>query len=178
MTKIEPINALSGFLLCSLLLVPSAQAVDRITFSGTLIEKQPCTLLPADKNIEVELGTVADKYLYLNTRTPGKSFYLYLTGCDISLAQEVKVTFKGDESIPGFLMPDAGSQASGIVIGIETESGTALPLNRQSNAQEIVNGNNVITLRAYIQGEPAAITSRTISLGMFTATATFELAYE
>lgn len=179
---IKSVITLSGILLSSLLPAQPVLAESSVlmNFTGTLIERQPCEVLSTDKNIAVAFGDVTDRYLYLNNRTPGKSFELHLINCDIRFGNGVTATFRGSESgpLPGLLMPEGSSQASGIGIGIETGSGNALPINQQSNAQRIVNGNNIIALRAYVQGEPQAITTRTIALGMFTAIATFELAYE
>ncbi|QJU38089.1 hypothetical protein [Serratia marcescens] len=46
----------------------------------------------------MDFGTIIDKYLYLNTRTPGQTFEIRLAECDIS-------------------------QAKGITIGLETLAG-------------------------------------------------------
>lgn len=150
-----------------------------VLYRGSLVA-EPCTLLPEDENILLDFGTVIDKYLYLNGRTNSKPFQLHLIDCDTSLGKMVKMTFSGTESLPlpGLLALDAGSEAKGIAIGLETQDGQALPLNQQSRGQEITNGNNVITLKAYVKGEPDAITNKTIERGIFTAVATFALEYE
>lgn len=179
---IKSIIALSGVFLSSLLLTQSVLAESSVlmSFTGTLIERQPCEVLSTDENIAVEFADVSDRYLYLNARTPGKAFEVHLINCDVSFGDAVKVTFRGSESIqlPGLLRLEGSSQASGIAIGMETSSGNALPINQQANAQTIVSGNNIITLLAYVQAEPTAITNRTIVQGIFMAIATFELAYE
>jgi type 1 fimbria pilin len=150
-----------------------------VFYRGNLVA-EPCTLLPGDENILLDFGTVIDKYLYLNTRTHSKPFQLHLIDCDTSLGETVKMTFSGIESValPGLLALDAGSEAKGVAIGLETRDGQALALNQQSRGQEISEGNNIITLLAYVQGEPDAITNKTIERGMFTAVATFLLEYE
>lgn len=150
-----------------------------VQYRGNLVA-EPCTLLPEDENILLDFGTVIDKYLYLNTRTHSKPFQLHLIDCDISLGKTVKMTFSGTESVtlPGLLALDGGSEASGVAIGLETEDGQALALNQQSRGQEISDGNNTLSLQAYVKGEPEAITNRTIERGMFTAVATFSLEYE
>ena len=150
-----------------------------VLYRGSLVA-EPCTLLPEDENILLDFGTVIDKYLYLNTRTHSKPFQLHLVDCDTSLGKTLKMTFSGTESIalPGLLALDGSSEAKGIAIGLETEDGQALALNQQSRGHEISDGNNTITLQAYVQGEPEAIKNKAIERGMFTAVATFSLEYE
>lgn len=150
-----------------------------VSYRGNLVA-EPCTLLPEDESIAVEFGTVIDKYLYLNTRTHSKLFQLHLIDCDTSLGKTVKVMFSGTESLalPGLLALDGGSEAKGVAIGLETQGGQALALNQQSRGHDIIDGNNVITLQAYVKGEPEAIRNKAIERGMFTAVATFALEYE
>jgi len=156
----------------------SAPSVN-VSYSGNLVAK-PCTLLPEDESIAVNFGSVIDKYLYLNTRTLSKPFQLRLMDCDTTLGNTVKVTFSGTESIslPGLLAPASGSEASGIAIGLETQDGVALALNKQSRGQDITDGNNVIFLQAYVMAEPDALSERKIKKGDFSAVANFNIAYE
>ncbi|MEE4412063.1 MULTISPECIES: fimbrial protein [unclassified Serratia (in: enterobacteria)] len=150
-----------------------------VLYRGNLVA-EPCTLLPEDENILLDFGTVIDKYLYLNGRTNGKAFQLHLIDCDISLGKTLKMTFNGPESavLPGLLALDGGSQATGVAIGMETAEGQLLPLNKQTGAYPLTDGNNVISLQAYVRGEPEAIKNKAIGRGAFTAIATFVLDYE
>ena len=172
-TKILLISLLMGAIT-----VP-AVAADNMKLHGALV-KEPCTLQPGDESVELDFGTVVDKYLYQHQRTLSKPFQLRLTDCDTSLGKALQISFSGTESIalPGLLALDGGSEASGIAIGLETQDGQALSLNQQSRGQAITDGNNIITLLAYVKGEPNAITNRTIGRGMFTAVVTFNLEYE
>jgi len=158
---------------------PVAAANSNLKLHGALVA-EPCTLLPGDESVQLDFGTVIDKYLYLNGRTHGKAFQLHLIDCDTSLGKTLKMTFSGTESIqlPGLLALDGGSQASGVAIGMETPQGQPLPLNQQSGAYTLTDGSNVINLQAYVRGEPAAITHKTIGRGVFTTIATFTLDYE
>lgn len=150
-----------------------------VQYSGNLVA-EPCALLPEDENVAVAFGTVIDEYLYLNTRTHSQPFTLRLTECDTSLGKSVSVSFTGTEStaLPGLLALDGGSQASGVAIGLETQSGTALALNTPSPLMELSDGDNQLSFQAYVQGEPEAIGNKTIGRGEFSAVATFSLEYE
>ncbi len=160
-----------------LLSVTPARA-DNMRLFGALVA-EPCALLPGDENILLEFGTVLEKYLYLNKRTHGKPFQLHLTGCDIKPGSGVTLTFSGPASaaLPGLLALDGGSQAGGIAIGMETPAGNRLPFNQTSALFPLVPGDNVVTLQAYVQGEPDALNNQGIRRGNFSAVATFSLAY-
>ncbi|WP_420029335.1 fimbrial protein [Serratia fonticola] len=153
---------------------------ETVNFDGTLIE-DACEVYPGDEAVELDFGTVIDKYLYLNTRTHSQPFAIRLINCDLALGREVKVTFSGTESaaLPGRLALDGTSQASGVAIGLETAGGAPLALNTGKYTQALQTGsNNTVNLKAYVQGEPLALQSRTVGRGAFTATATFMLEYE
>lgn len=162
-------------MLCVSFLSTSVQAVD-VYFTGEL-RQGACTLRETD--INVNLDTVVDRYLYINTRTAGRDFSIKLEGCDISIADSVKVTLSGTESaaLPGLFALDTGSVASGIAVGVETQAGVKLEVGQESSEFSLVDGNNVIALKAYVRGEPGAITGEAIGVGVFTSTATFELNY-
>lgn len=167
--------ALVGTLLLSL----SAHAADNMRFHGALVA-EPCVIPPGEEEIKLDFGTVIDKYLYLNQRTHGQSFQLHLTECDLSLGNMLKITFSGMESpaLPGLLALDGASQASGIAIGMETADGQALPLNKSGQGYPLLAGDNVIELKAFVQGEPQALANQSIERGPFQAVATFSLEYE
>ena len=155
-----------------------AQA-DNVRLHGALVA-EPCVIAPGDENMRLDFGTVIDKYLYANERTHGQAFDIRLGECDLSLGKTVKVTFSGPEntSLKGLLAIDGGSKASGIAIGMETQAGQPLPLNKIGGAYQLVSGSNTLTVLAYVQGEPEAIAQRRIVRGPFSATATFNLEYE
>ncbi|EGS1685947.1 type 1 fimbrial protein [Enterobacter cloacae] len=155
-----------------------AQA-DNVHLHGALVA-EPCVIAPGDENVRLDFGTVIDKYLYANDRTHGQAFEIHLTECDLSLGKTVKVTFSGREnsSLKGLLAIDGGSRASGIAIGMETQAGQPLPLNKIGDGYRLISGSNTLTVLAYVQGEPEAIAHRTIERGPFSAIATFSLEYE
>lgn len=157
----------------------AAQGMDNLKFHGALVA-EPCVIPAGKESLQLDLGTLADKYLYLNQRTHGQQFELPLMDCDLSLGASVKVTFSGVENpkLPGLLALAAGSQASGIAIGMETADGTLLPLNKSGQKYSLVKGSNMIVFKAYLEGEPEAIVNKTIERGSFSAVATFRLEYE
>lgn len=166
---------LSIFILNVFLATPVLSA-DNMRFHGTLVA-EPCTIRPGDEAISLNFGTVVDKYLYSNQRTLGKQFQIHLVDCDISLGTTANIMFTGHDSVnlPGLLAVD-GSDV-GIAIGLETLAGKPLYLNQSSDDIALDTGNNIITLKAYVRGEPDAITQRTIKRGEFNAVATFNLQY-
>nr|WP_235784830.1 fimbrial protein [Serratia fonticola] len=155
-----------------------AQA-DNVRLHGALVA-EPCVIAPGDESVRLEFGTVIDKYLYANQRTHGQPFDIRLTECDVSLGKTVKVTFSGSENphLKGLLAIEGGSQASGIAIGMETQAGKKLPLNKTGDGIRLVSGSNTVTVLAYVQAEPEAIASQSIERGPFSAIATFSLEYE
>ena len=166
---------LSSFLL--VMALPSQAAP--VNFTGEL-RKGACTIRPGDEDISMNLGDVVNRYLYLNSRTAGEPFSLHLEGCDLSVVDGVTVTFSGTGSAPlsGLLALDPGSTASGIAIGLESQTGQLLALNTESPEYPLSPGNSEVALRVYVQGEPDAIANRSINLGTFSATATFGLSYQ
>lgn len=154
---------------------------DNVWFDGTLVE-DACEVYPGDENIELDFGTVIDKYLYLNTRTHSQVFTIRLINCDLILGKEVKVTFTGNESVtlPGLLALDNISKAKGIAVGIETSAGMPIKLNKPQDYTQTLhtgNGNN-LNFQAYLQAEPTALQEKNIVLGDFITTTTFLLEYE
>lgn len=156
----------------------TAQAASILNFRGILVQ-EACTLRPGDESLELELLDVSPRYLYLNSRSIGKTFQIHLEGCNTSVGNSVTTTFSGNESLalPGLLALDGGSAAVGVAIGIETPAGLPLPLHVASAAQTLSSGTNVIELKAFIKGTPQAIVNQSITPGIFVATTTFTLNY-
>ncbi|TQI82241.1 type 1 fimbria pilin [Serratia fonticola] len=156
-----------------------SSADDNLRFRGALVA-EPCTLRVEDENINIDFGSIVEKYIYINGRTLGEPLVLHLDDCDISLGNMVKLTFSGIENtrLNGLLAISGASQTSGIAIGIETPQGNLVALNTGSYNQGLLAGNNTLSLRTYVQGEPDAISQKSINPGGFTASATFLLEYE
>ncbi|CAI0837786.1 Fimbria A protein precursor [Serratia quinivorans] len=178
-----PHSAAASLLLAQALIavpLPTLAAAENNVYLHGALVAEPCVIPPGEENIALDFGTVIDKYLYLNSRTPGQSFSLHLTECDVSLGKTVKVTFLGTENaaLPGLLALDGGSQATGIAIGLETEQAKPVPINTASDPYQLQDGDNRIALKAYVQGEPEALKNQSIERGPFSAVATFSLEYE
>ncbi|EQC2551421.1 fimbrial protein [Enterobacter sichuanensis] len=150
-----------------------------LKYTGSLVA-EPCVIEPGYEDIALDFGTVIDKYLYLNTRTQSKPFEIRLAECDLSIGKTVSVTFRGTESVEltGLLAVDSSSEAKGIAIGLETTEARPLAFNKESDKFALQAGKSRIALKAYVQGEPTAIRDRNITLGSFSAVATFRLEYE
>ncbi|HEO9034756.1 MULTISPECIES: fimbrial protein [Serratia] len=171
--------SLGGLLITLLVASYGATAAENFKLHGALVT-EPCSLEAGDENIELDFGSVVDKYLYQHQRTNSKSFTLRLMDCDISLGNTVQISFSGAENpaLPGLLALAGGSGAQGVAIGFETASGHALPLDAWSAQEALSDGDNMMALKAYIQAEPNAIANKNIQLGEFHAVATFSLRYE
>ncbi|MGE4802729.1 fimbrial protein [Yersinia hibernica] len=167
---------LLSILILNILGAAPAFAADNMRFHGALVA-EPCTIRPGDEAISLNFGTIIDKYLYSNQRTSGKQFQIHLVDCDISLGTTANIMFTGNDSVnlPGLLAVDESD--AGIAIGLETIAGKPLYLNQSSDDIALDTGNNIITLKAYVRGEPEAISQRTIKRGEFNAVATFNLQY-
>lgn len=152
---------------------------DNLFFDGVLTA-EPCLIPPGEENIVLDFGTVIDKYIYLNQRTNAQKFEIHLAECDLTQENFVKIIFKGIENsaLPGYLALDAGSLASGIAIGLETDSGNFIPLNQLGSRYPLNTGDTYIRLGAHVRGEPNAITNKTLERGPFSATTIFSLEYE
>nr|WP_273855361.1 fimbrial protein [Serratia liquefaciens] len=157
----------------------ASQPTVNLQYSGNLVA-EPCVIPPGDEEIHLDFGNIVDKYLYLNTRTLGQAFEIRLAECDLALGNTVSVTLSGTENttLPGLLAIDGSSQAKGIAIGLETPEAKPLPVNAASGKYPLQKGDNVIALKAYVQGEPKALTHRSIERGPFSAVVTFSLEYE
>lgn len=159
--------------------VPAWAVEDNMFFSGTLVNES-CLLAVEDEVIELDFKSVINKELYLNGRTLGRPISLHLNNCNPDIGQSmVSITFNGNESgeVPGLLVLE-GAGVHGLLVGLETKGGKALPLNMNHRMGELTSGNNVLSFNAYLQGTPEALGNRSIGLGDFEASMIFALSYE
>ncbi|AIL61835.1 fimbrial protein [Pseudomonas alkylphenolica] len=160
--------------------LPALQAAeDNLYFSGTLVN-EPCVLAEENELIKLDFKSVIDNDLYLNGRTKGRPIELRLKNCDLDVGKRiVSITFSGNESSepPGLLVLQSAT-VQGLLVGLETTAGTALPLNKSHRMGELSSGDNLLNFNAYLQGEPEALANRSLGLGDFEASMTFALSYE
>ncbi|WP_392566956.1 fimbrial protein [Utexia brackfieldae] len=160
------------------LAMKSALAIGNIHITGLLIS-EPCTVLPESANIEVNFGALNDRDLYRLNRIE-QPFQINLTDCDNAMAKTISIAFMGNASSQqtGLLAIDSQSQASGVSIGIESDGGQLIAINEKNGpTYPIINKDNTLIFKAFLQADPTAISQKTIGLGSFSATATFLLQY-
>ncbi|WP_193016281.1 fimbrial protein [Proteus sp. FME41] len=180
-TKRLSIPFVLGLAMYTGLTSPAFSAPDNMYFHGILVD-EPCTIKPGDETVELDFGNIPDKNLYAYQRTPSQLFQIRLSECDLTIGKSVKITFKGDENQAmagqGFLAISPSSQAAGIAVGLESENGNALPVNKETDKLSLNADDTILNFYAFIQGEPDAITNQSIKRGPFSAIATFHLNYD
>lgn len=161
--------------LCS----PMAYADGNLQMDGTLVT-EPCTLDPGLNTITVSFGTVIKKGLYREPRSSVQTFKVSLSDCDVSLGHDVTLTFTGEESqaegMSGYLAT-TGPGSTGIVIGIETQDGSAVAINEPTPAFKLHDGLSEIYFQAYVLATPEAVRNQSLAAGDFSATATLDIDY-
>lgn len=155
----------------------AAAVTDNIQFSGNLVA-EPCVLAPESEAIELDFGTIVDKYLYINERVHSQPFTVRLLECNLTLGNTVSLTFSGTADNELTDMLAVTGAASGIAIGLETADGAALPFNQATPMMALTAGTTDLVFNGYVQGKPSAIQNRSIVRGAFNATANFTLTYE
>lgn len=155
----------------------SGAVTDNLKFSGNLVA-EPCVLDPATESIELDFGTIIDKYLYINQRIHSQPFTVRLLDCDLSLGSTVSLTFSGSTDSELTDMLAVSGTARGIAIGLETTEGTAIPFKKVTPAFRLMSGTTELILKGYVQAKPTALKNRTIVRGPFNAVANFTLNYE
>ncbi|EMN4129016.1 fimbrial protein [Providencia vermicola] len=179
MKKHSVISTLLFALTAALSSVSYGDSSNTIEYSGSLIAL-PCTVEPDEQNDWVNFGqNINTKDLYNGLRID-REIEFYLKDCDTSLGNNISAKFTGNATTDGLLNVDAGSDASGVVIGLETMSGKPLPINgsKVEPVYPIKDGDMTVTLRSYLIGDAQAIENKTLKPGWFNATLTYTLVYE
>ncbi|WON78397.1 fimbrial protein [Serratia sp. UGAL515B_01] len=159
-----------------MLLPVCAKAVELKVY-GDLVS-EPCEVNLKTSELLVEFYSIASRSFYLYPRSNPQRFEIALENCDIDLAKTVSVSFSGDEDPlqPGLLA--VTGKAEGIAIGLETEQGEQLEINRGKARFTLQKGSTLLNLRAYLQASKENIEKHTIKEGEFNAVATFNLTYD
>lgn len=146
---------------------------------GNLVNT-PCKISTND--IEVDFGEIRLLDFYdSNFKLEKKDVTITLSDCDLSISRNFRIKFSGVENLklPGFLALDNTDWNNGIGIGIESNNGSFLTLNKQSSLMDLLqNGQNDIKFRAYLKVTPEAIKNKTIKPGHFSAKAIFSFEYD
>jgi len=148
----------------------------KVRLHGILIA-QACNLIGGDDDQKISFDPIMTRYLYQYERSENKRLNFHLTDCDVATIKSAKITFIGSENaaLPGLL---AVSGVSGVAIGLEDDTGDRIKMNIASRSWPLTPGANVLTLNAYVQAEAAAIRSKSITPGNFTAATTFKIEYQ
>lgn len=155
-----------------------AQAEDQgsgsIVFKGKII-KAPCSIM-GNPEQTVWLGQLSDATLAKGGTSPEVNFKVELEKCTFDTTKptnEVTVTFTGPKgSRDGSL--SLGGQMAGADIMLKDQNGEPIKLGTATPAQALNTGNNTLSFKAYVQGDDTG----NVSLGDFTSTAGFTLAYQ
>lgn len=172
-----PITACT--LLVSILLLSANATANptQIEYSGKLIAR-PCTIEPGQQNQSVDMGSITTRSLYRYTRTEGKIVQFELKGCDTSLGNSIVASLNGTTNADGLLAFSADSEAYGAGIGLEYLDGRPINLNSGESLRiPLRDGDMTIRMRAYVQGENAALANKTIEAGFYSAILTYTFDY-
>lgn len=170
-----------GIVLSGLSFQALSSNTNAMDYEGTLISLA-CVIDEA-RPVEVSLGVIEDKRLYLHQDSAAVPFSLTLKDCDASLANSVTITLEAPASSvtsDGYLMLDNSSVAKGAVMGIADESkmreririGSALP------KRPVGNGTMDIPLSAYLHITPEALANTSVVPGAFTAILYYQVSFE
>ncbi|MGO2306795.1 MAG: fimbrial protein [Providencia sp.] len=174
-------SALLGCVLLGFSLPVWSDHTNKVNYEGTLISL--ACMVDEDRPVEVDLGVVEDKRLYLHENSNLVPFSLTLKNCDASLANSVTVTLQGTPGSvtpDGYLMLDKNSVADGVVLGIMDDNATQGHIAIGSGLPKIPvkNGTMAIPLSAYLHIKPIALANKTVVPGTFSATLYYSVSFE
>lgn len=142
---------------------------------------KPCTLQAGSDEISLDFNGVIERYLYRYGLTPSRAFTLRLDKCKshVLAAARLRLTGSASDELPGLLTLAGASTATGVVMGLQTADGQALPINGSETQRIAIEpGDRSIALQAYLEAEPSAQRSRNLVLERFSATNFVVLDYQ
>lgn len=147
-------------------------------FSGVLVENlTPCSIREGDDSLQLRLSPMTLNDLTRAGETPRYPFSIHLENCSANPAApvDIQVWLTGAGDSRGRLQLSPDSIAAGVVIGIENQQGTPLPLNAASPTLTLVlNGADVaIDMQAYLQ----LVDKHVLTAGAFSATLNYVIEY-
>ena len=165
--------AVAGFALMSGAAFADDAGHGKIEFHGSIINA-PCSIDNDSSDQHIGLGEIANKALDNGGKSTPQPFYITLTDCTVTTAQQVQVTFTGPTDANNEDLLGITGSASGAGIAMTDGSGTLIKLGTASAAQTIQDGTNTLSFSAYLQGDT---TSGTVTPGEFSTVTNFTLAY-
>ncbi|MBN6361253.1 fimbrial protein [Providencia huaxiensis] len=164
-------------LLC--FLTANIVSADQVNFSGVLRNAIPCNI-NSDSDLIVPFNEISDKDLY-KKKDVMQPFDITLSDCEYLPDFSYSMAFTGIENsnIKGAVAIDSDNGSAGYGIKLMNEHGE-VQLNEHYPLQiDTKNGfPTIIAFKAYILAEEDAINNKSIQLGDFTATTTFNIYYE
>lgn len=144
-----------------------------VEFSGTLVA-DPCQIEMDSLEQEINFGNIAAKTFINHNYSVAKSFSIHLTECDLSLGNQVSVTFLGEEDSthPGTLA--VTGSAKGISIRMTDSEGRLVAPNEAQPVSGLHAGDTILEYQARIQAQDFS----QVSEGDFSAVTTFVLVWE
>ncbi|AEN62960.1 Fimbrial protein domain-containing protein [Enterobacter soli] len=152
-----------------------------VNFTGTVISS-PCSVIPGDDKIDVDLGQVADDVLNSTNDATSAEFKIHLQDCILTAGgttiDKVKVTFTSAnvDSTDSSLMTNTASSnsATGVGVRILDASDKKISLNSATTVTfPNTDANQELTFRARME----KITGGTVAPGNVYAQANYVLSY-
>ncbi|MEN0615602.1 fimbrial protein [Klebsiella indica] len=148
-----------------------------LKFQGEVVA-HGCSIDPLSKNVVVDFGEISARTLYAEGKSLPKAFVITLKDCSTAVFNSVTVTFSGTENTNMSDRLVVTGAASGIGIGFEESDGTAISLNVPTTALAISGTSMSLNFNAFVEGEPNALSNKTLQTGGFQATANYTLNYQ
>lgn len=150
----------------------------KVTFKGAILDA-PCSITPGTSDQEVKLGQVSQSTLANQGRSIARGFEIQLENCDATaVGKTVSITFEGvaagTEGGDENLLALSGANGAGVAI-VNAVGGAPIVLGKENAIRKIVNGNNMLSFSAYLQGLTGV---ENIEPGEFTSIADFVMTYK
>lgn len=144
-----------------------------VEFSGTLVA-DPCQVAVGDEAQEVPFGNIPSKTFFNNVQSAPEAFDITLTECDLSLGNQVFVTFSGEKDATHSDLFAVTGTATGIALHISDHTGAQVTPDGEQVPVPLAEGDTQLTWQARVQ----STAGRNVTEGDFQAVVTFTLRYE
>ncbi|HEM6801134.1 TPA: type 1 fimbrial protein [Citrobacter koseri] len=152
-----------------------------LSFKGVVVA-YPCSIAPESEKVPVDFGEIPTKVLYANRTSTPVSFSIKLQNCNPAVFNSVTVAFHGDSN-PNMtdrlaINAVAPGSASGVGIGLLEADDTPIRLDIETTPTPVTTSAIQLNFKAFVEGEPGALSNGTLTTGPFTATAYYTLNYQ